>query len=928
MKKTFVNVLLLSFLLGVVSCGTNVPQESQVDRITGNQEAEVTKGAEVSNTPEPDAAVLPAVNMPEGFSYEKVKEAFLEYLNFKAWCNPSEMPQEAYECTFEVYRKAKAEGIKDIASTIGFRCLTANGVKWYSCTPVKGNSPFDWTKWTGEFVFGESSYQQEVLQYLGKDTISVPAVTKPEFTGEKETVLEELKRQAVYIYHNYLEELGRFRKNGEALKIELIVSDFSSAKGLKPYVYLIINDKDIFEEQIHLPDEFARDFFYGNYNRDPYHPYWEYEEFLGQALYSPDWIDRDRLERIKEIAVLDYVYEGEDSVETVPGNTPEQGVDPEQAVADLLPAGLPSGYDYEKVKEALLEYLNFEAWCNPSGVQQTAYECTYEVYREAKGEEMKEISGAVWFRCQDADDEKWYQCVPAGGELPSDLSKWTGTFYCREAAGPCYGVQRAGKDTVFIPVVTKPEFSGEKGMSLERAKHQAAEISYYLAGEEQFKKLYGEVFKMELIISDYSTQKNLSPYICLIINDKAVYLQRQKPDAFATLAKDFFYQNHNQDPEHPVFKFLEFHGDALSSFDSIDRKQLERIREIAVLDYVYLPATDAPTNPVTGSPTTIPTVVPTTLPTVIPTAVQEVTGGEVWETKEGNGSLVVGTSYAAYLDEEGKLHILYDTAGVTEGVDLEKKYSGLGVDRSCLVTIDEEGKAWASYPETPEEVEKTLYESIKEAVEAGGNWGCSNRDPDMMRSLAGLSGIRQLICYYRFDYNAVLEDGTVVSRMRNREQHTYKELQGAKQIATSIAGGMAGIKEDGTFVFTPMYDLIRQRKLEKWPKLKQLCGGSYFAGLKEDGTVIAEDPELDYLINTIEKWSDITRLAAASDTIAGLKADGTVVAVCTSGNDRGQCAVREWRDIVAVDTNGRVTVGVRKDGSFVTTEETELHNEN
>lgn len=338
MKKVFVTVLVLLFMLGIVSCGTNTEQETLTDRNTGNQDGQVTIEAEVSLTPvpelsqEPDAAGLSALNLPAGYSYEKVKEAFLEYLNFKAWCNPSEMPQEAYECTFEVYRKAKKEGMKDIAGTIGLKCLTANGVKWYRCTSVKGGSPFDQTKWTGEVVFGEGSYQQEGLQYLGKDTISVPVVVKPELTGEKETVSEELKRQAVYIYHNYLEELERFRKNGETLKIELIVSDFSSAKGLKPYVYLIINDKDVFEEQINFPNTFAHDFFYSNYNRDPYHPYWEYEEFLGQALTSFDRIDHNRLERIKEIAVLDYIYMGEDSEES----TPEQSAAPEQTAADMF----------------------------------------------------------------------------------------------------------------------------------------------------------------------------------------------------------------------------------------------------------------------------------------------------------------------------------------------------------------------------------------------------------------------------------------------------------------------------------------------------------------------------------------------------------------------------------------------------------------
>lgn len=51
--------------------------------------------------------------------------------------------------------------------------------------------------------------------------------------------------------------------------------------------------------------------------------------------------------------------------------------------------------------------------------------------------------------------------------------------------------------------------------------------------------------------------------------------------------------------------------------------------------------------------------------------------------------------------------------------------------------------------------------------------------------------------------------------------------------------------------------------------------------------------------------------------MVGLKADGTVVAVCSFREDRGQCNVDQWKDIVAVDTNGRITVGIKKDGSVV-----------
>lgn len=53
------------------------------------------------------------------------------------------------------------------------------------------------------------------------------------------------------------------------------------------------------------------------------------------------------------------------------------------------------------------------------------------------------------------------------------------------------------------------------------------------------------------------------------------------------------------------------------------------------------------------------------------------------------------------------------------------------------------------------------------------------------------------------------------------------------------------------------------------------------------------------------------------DSFVGLKEDGTVVAVCKTGTNQNQCEVEEWKDIIAIGTNGKVTVGIRKDGSVV-----------
>ncbi len=286
-------------------------------------------------------------------------------------------------------------------------------------------------------------------------------------------------------------------------------------------------------------------------------------------------------------------------------------------------------------------------------------------------------------------------------------------------------------------------------------------------------------------------------------------------------------------------------------------------------------------------------------------------------------SIAVGDNYAAYLDEAGGLHILYAPEEIMESVDLEKKYTALGTDASTLVTIDEEGKLWAYFPFTAEEVEEGIRQGLEDAAKYGGNFGLGSPSPEIIRSFAELSGVRQVVSDYPFEYTVLLEDGTMSSQSHlNGEARFSWDGAVLKEIAVpETAGAAAGITEDGTFVFQPT-GWEREKKLKEWPeKLKQICAGNGLVGLTEDGMVIAEEAELDYIINMVEKWSGISQVAAQGGTVVGMKEDGTVVAVCTLGNDKGQCAVGEWCDIVAVGTNGRVTVGVRKDGSFVTTEE-------
>ncbi len=56
-------------------------------------------------------------------------------------------------------------------------------------------------------------------------------------------------------------------------------------------------------------------------------------------------------------------------------------------------------------------------------------------------------------------------------------------------------------------------------------------------------------------------------------------------------------------------------------------------------------------------------------------------------------------------------------------------------------------------------------------------------------------------------------------------------------------------------------------------------------------------------------------MSAGYEYTAGLKADGTVVAV--GENLFGECDVSDWRDIVAVVTGGYYTVGLKSDGTVI-----------
>ena len=93
-----------------------------------------------------------------------------------------------------------------------------------------------------------------------------------------------------------------------------------------------------------------------------------------------------------------------------------------------------------------------------------------------------------------------------------------------------------------------------------------------------------------------------------------------------------------------------------------------------------------------------------------------------------------------------------------------------------------------------------------------------------------------------------------------------------------------------------------------------VASGSTTVGLRPDGTVVAVG-ENDKGQCNVSNWRDIVAICAGVHYTVGLKADGTVVAV--GENDKGQCNVSDWQDIMAVCTGGFHTVGLKADGTVV-----------
>ena len=92
------------------------------------------------------------------------------------------------------------------------------------------------------------------------------------------------------------------------------------------------------------------------------------------------------------------------------------------------------------------------------------------------------------------------------------------------------------------------------------------------------------------------------------------------------------------------------------------------------------------------------------------------------------------------------------------------------------------------------------------------------------------------------------------------------------------------------------------------------AGGLHTLWVRPDGTARAVGANDRGQCN-VAGWTDVIAVAAGFQHSVGLRSDGTVMAV---GDDSfGQCQVGDWTDITAVAAGRRFTVGLRSDGTAV-----------
>ena len=137
------------------------------------------------------------------------------------------------------------------------------------------------------------------------------------------------------------------------------------------------------------------------------------------------------------------------------------------------------------------------------------------------------------------------------------------------------------------------------------------------------------------------------------------------------------------------------------------------------------------------------------------------------------------------------------------------------------------------------------------------------------------------------------------------------------------SNGTYGVTAEGKVFYTGYDGDYQRQMISSWENIVSLesVPWNYIAGIKDDGTVVISDEEIQ---KYVENWTDIVSIAAHDYYIVGLKKNGTVVITDTFCTDEQLITddvkeqVKKWKDIVQIDTIYGLIVGLTKDGIIKT----------
>lgn len=156
----------------------------------------------------------------------------------------------------------------------------------------------------------------------------------------------------------------------------------------------------------------------------------------------------------------------------------------------------------------------------------------------------------------------------------------------------------------------------------------------------------------------------------------------------------------------------------------------------------------------------------------------------------------------------------------------------------------------------------------------------------------------------------LLEDGTVLS---GRGVLFDGETDFVSVSASEVYA--VALRSDGT-VAVHFDGFDAGDYLSAWTDIVDVCANFQYCtlGLKSDGSIVCETEYTgDPLFQEVREWKDVVSLESCFFVVAGLHSDGTVTAV-RCGDGGAVFDLSDWTDIVQIAVSGYCVYGLRADG--------------